>query len=196
MALTIGGVTVPESCYLQFAADISREGAGARTLTIRATGQTAPSLSSVDWAEPVTVSWPAPQTLSALSMTILAPDGISHASDLQFGRHRVSWSLTGVEVDSGASAIVTIGGVDYVASISVSPLGGRLQRKSNGAGLRLQAWAKRSIRIEGEGDAPSVSPGSVSIASGAFTGTMLADGVSISLGRDGKATWTLEGEEE
>lgn len=192
--LTIGGVSPAESTYLTLDVTEGRHASGRRTVEIRGTGLTAPDLSAVTWTGAVTFTWPIAQTLGAKSLSVLST-GLQVQTSLSFEQHRVSWSLRGVEA-SGLAGLVTIGGTDYWAQVSRDPLGGTIQRKSDGSGTLLRAWSKSRVSITGEGgSAPSVS-GSVAIVSTLYTGNILVVGVSANLDPEtGLVRWTVAGEQ-
>lgn len=194
--LKVGSTELPiETHYLGCSVGVERHPSGRQRVSISARGQYAPDLSAVTWTSAVTVYWRDLDNADAdwRSMAILSR-GLQETQNL--AAVDVAWSIEGWEA-SGLSATVTIGSTAYWAAVSVSPIGGVIQRKTNGAGTLLKAWGKTAVRISGEGGAaPSVTPGTLSITSTLYTGTILVRGISADLDPStGLVRWSIEGEQ-
>lgn len=198
--LTIGGVSLPrDTHHLGCTVETGWNGSGQRTLRIQASGWHAPALSAVDWSAPVTVSW-LDRRSGATTWRALTVDSRGPQITDDLGTLGASWSLEGTARTSEAATAggrVTINGTAYIASISVSPIGGVIQRKSNGAGVLMRAWGKHSVRISGRGTAPSITPGAVTVVSAAWSGTILCTGLAADLDQETQAlTWSVTGESQ
>lgn len=278
--IKVAGVDLPiETHYRACSVTSERLSSGRHRLSVSASGQYAPDLSTIDWADAVTVEWidletgtdwlslsvisAGPQVqadLDAIGVTwtltgVEAPagsvavtiDGTDYLAKLERapvdgvpGRNRVTitgstpdapvvtagsvaivstlfsgsiiaqgvtaaqdpetglidWSLTGVETEAG-STLITIGGSDYWAKMGVSPIGGVIVRRTNGAGELQRAWGKRAVRISGESvTPPSITPGTVAVSGPVYAGDILCRGLSADVdSATGLYTWTVEGEE-
>jgi len=191
--LTIGGVVLPAETHLDLKITLGRQPSGRKTLALAATGWSVPALDAVAWSAPVTVTYADLASGGTASLAVLSA-GVQRVDDLS--GPTCQWSLSGVEA-TGLAAMVTIGGTAYWATVDRQPLGGIIQRKSNGAGVLLSAWGKTRVTITGEGgSAPSVS-GVVAISSTLFTGNLLVNGVGAKLDPEtGLIAWTVAGEQK
>jgi len=190
--LSVAGIALPAETHLDLKVDLGRHASGRRTITISALGWAVPALDTVTWSAPVALVWADLATGATASLTVLST-GIQRSDDLS--ALTCTWTLKGVEA-SGLAAQVTIGGTNYWAKVSREPLGGLIQRKSDGAGTLLRAWAKSRVTITGEGgSAPAVS-GLVAIVSTIYTGNLLVPGTGASLDPEtGLIAWTVAGEQ-
>jgi hypothetical protein len=194
--LKVGSTELPIATHhLGCTVQVERHPSGRRKVRIQATGFYPPDLSAVTWTGAVTLSWRdlADADAAWSSLAILSA-GLQQAQDLD--GVTCQWSIEGWEA-SGLSALVTLGSTNYWAAVSVSPIGGVIQRKSNGAGVLLSAWGKSAVRIEGEsGAAPSVVAGTLSVTSTLYTGSILVRGLTKSLDPlTGLVRWSIEGEQ-
>lgn len=192
-SLTIGGVSVPLYARLAMEVAVTRHSSGRRSLSIRCRGQLAADLSAVPWTAGVAVAW-VDHLGDSGTMTILsAGPQISHDVAAAVS----SWSLDGVEA-SGLAGTVTIAGTAYWGTTQVEPMGGTIQRASNGAGTLLSAWSKRRVLLRGEGagTGPTQGAGTVAVTTPLYTGNLITLGVRRAWDPDtGLLAWSLEGEE-
>lgn len=194
--LSVAGAELPLTTHHATCTIVEgRHASGRRTLSVSAAGWYPPALDSVAWSTtPITIGWrdlgASTPTWKSLSVWSRGPQ---ITSDLV--APGASWTLEGVEA-AGLSALVSVGGTSYWGRISVSPVGGVMQRKSSGAGVLLRAYAKRRVQIAGEGaSAPAVS-GLVAISGTLYSGNILCSGVAAALDpATGLVSWTIDGEE-
>jgi len=107
----------------------------------------------------------------------------------------LTWQLSGWDGASGAGA-VSLAGTSFWGRVAREPLGGVIQRKTDGSGTFLHAWAKSRVTITGDGaSAPAVS-GVVAVVSSVYSGNLLVAGTSVSLDPEtGLVSWTVAGEQ-
>lgn len=194
--LSVASVELPiETHHARCEVVDSRLANGRRTLSIRAGGWYPPDLSAVTWTAAVSIGWrdlrastPTWKSLSVLSA------GPRITSDLL--APGCEWELEGAEASAG-SVLITVGGVAYTGRQAVSPIGGMIQRRTNGAGSIQRAFGKRRVRISAESAAaPSIAPGTVAVAGPVFTGNILCLGLTAEIDSEtGLYSWTVEGEE-
>lgn len=191
--LTIGGVAVPIAACHSCRIVHGRNGNGRKTLRIDATGFYPPALDSINWTLPVTIVYEDLGTDGSTGSLSVLSTGIQRTDDL--AAVSCTWSIDGAEA-TGVAGVVTIGGTSYWATVDRQPIGGVIQRKSNGAGTLLSAWGKSRVTITGEGgSAPAVS-GVVAIVSTIYTGNILVAGVAAKLTPEtGLISWTVAGEQ-
>lgn len=183
-----------ETHYRACSVSMTRLQSGRREVTITASGQYAPDVSGIDWTAGVSVAWIDLSTGDTWQSVTVLSTGIQVSADLaQLG---VSWTLAGHEAPAG-SVLVTIAGTAYLARMAVSPLGGIIQRRSNGAGALHRAWGKRAVSIHGESTTvPSVTSGTIAVSGPVYSGNILCRGVAAEADpQTGLYTWTVEGEE-
>ena len=195
-SLSIGGVQLDLACW-NLSASVTRSTDG--TVKVAASGRQRPALDGIDWSETVAVIWNPTGDAGDVQTAALDNGALEIAYDLVAGSY--TWTLAEKSA-SGSSAsesdlwaAVTIGGTGYDARVSREPLGGTIQRKTNGAGTLLSAWNKTKVTITGEGPVPPVTAGSVAIASAVYTGSLLITGISSANQANSTAlSWTLTGE--
>lgn len=194
--LRIAGVALPiDTSHLGCAVQVSRDARGRRRIAISASGIQPPDVSAVAWSAPVLVEWRdlTSDTAAWSGLSVLSA-GVQRTDDMM--GVAVSWALSGVEADESASP-VSIASAPYWGQVSADPIGGAIQRKTDGSGTLLRAWGKRRVSIRGESvTPPAVSPGSVSVVSARYSGSLLVTGISVADDPGtGLVQWTLVGEE-
>lgn len=193
--LRIAGAELPiETHHLSCSVRLTCDGRGRRKIEIAATGIQPPTLTGVGWTGAVVIEWRDITSAEGgwQSLSVLSP-GPQLSTDM--AAITVAWSLSGIEAAENGSAVM-IGGTPYWARVETSPLGGVIQRKTNGSGTLLRAWDKLRVTLTGESVSAPSAAGLVAIISPLYTGNLLCFGVSCAESADsGLTTWSLNGEE-
>lgn len=174
LSLSIGGVTLSAQACAEITVELTRHSSGRRGIAIRGSGLLPPAIGSVTWSAPVAVGYTGAG--GAVSITILSAGPVIGDNPKS---PRATWSLDGVEAGSGVG-LVTIGSTTYWATVDVQVQGG-----------------KSMVSISGDavaGGAPSTAAGTVTVATGLFSGDLWTDGVARTWDPDtGLTAWTLAG---